>query len=83
MMVAGYKPEPISTKMEELIQARLTYLRAELRIAKGEVDKMGEQPQLWLPHLEAIVKKSRLEGNIGSLEWVLREAETIKQSPLI
>lgn len=79
MNAEGYRSDPLSTKMIEFIEARLVYLRTELRMARGRC----------VPHFtdegksEQLVKIARLEGNIGSLEWVLREAETIRQNPAL
>lgn len=61
-----YKSEPLSSELEQRIKDRITALKLELSYLR-----VSETPR-------ASTMLRRIEGNIGALEWVLREAETIK-----
>jgi hypothetical protein len=62
-----YQTQPLSDSMEQAIRDRLVWLKTErARAIKEPYGDTGD---------ERLKYVSRLEGNIGALEWALREAE--------
>lgn len=68
MTAEGYKSPPLSDGLETRIRERLIGERQEGRLN----DQMGRE------HMAAISA-----GRISALEWVLREAESIKMETLV
>ena len=56
-------------KSKEQIVARIAELNSRLEIARRHT----AATQTGSDHCVALQKQARLEGNIGALEWVLRE----------
>jgi hypothetical protein len=71
MNTRGYKSEPLSTVMEQRIRERLRWLKGHLTEQRIKIP-----PDMGVNGAQEL---GRTEGNIGALEWVLREAESIKQ----
>jgi hypothetical protein len=67
MTAEGYRSSPLSDGLENRIRERLTSERQEGR----------QNAQMGREHMAAIS-----DGRISALEWVLREAESIKMEAL-
>jgi hypothetical protein len=75
MNAQGYKAEPLSTELELRIQNRLTYLKLHL----VQQRKMQHPTISGAGAVGITLSIGQTQGNIGALEWVLREADEIKQ----
>jgi hypothetical protein len=75
MNAQGYKSEPLSTELELRIQNRVTYLKLHL----VQQAKMQHPTISGTGAVGVTLAIGQTQGNISALEWVLREAELIKQ----
>jgi hypothetical protein len=66
-----YKSQPLSDAMEQRIRVQVNKMKDELAQIRHTAGPSYKTPNPTNP----LVRIARLEGNIGALEWVLRDAE--------